>query len=122
MEHISKMEGPGIPNASKNRPQKLNKGLRKGIPPREGLGRVLDGFGEYFGRVLEGFGSPGRVQMHMKINTFRRKFRSFPQDPPRDALGRVLEGFGEIWEGFGRIFGKLVRFSWGILGNPREGG
>jgi len=30
-----------------------------GTPPREGLGRILDGFGEHFGRVLEAFGSPG---------------------------------------------------------------
>ena len=43
------------------------KGAKKGAkmgypprtPPREGLERILDGFGEHFGRVLEGFGSPG---------------------------------------------------------------
>ena len=79
------------------------------------MGRVLDGFGKHSGRGLGGFGSPGGVQMQMKIDTFQRKFRSFPQDPPREALGRVLEGFREIWgrfwKGCGRIFGKLVRFS-----------
>ena len=70
--------------------------------------RILDGFGEHFGRVLEGFGSPGGVQMDMKIDTCRRKFRSCPQDPPREALGRVLGGFGEVW---GRFWDGLERFS-----------
>ena len=97
------------------------------------LGRVLDGFGEHFGRVLEGFGSPGGVQMDMKIDTCRRKFRSCPQDPLREALGRILGGFGEVWgrfwEGFGRVLSGFLNKlanpseSWrilGILANPCE--
>ena len=81
-------------------------------PPREGLGRILDGFGEHFGRVLEGFGTPGGVQMDMKIDTCRRKFRSCPQDPLREALGRVLGGFGEVW---GKVLGGFWKDFKGIF-------
>ena len=35
--------------------------------PGEGLGRILDGFGEHFGKVLDGFGSSGGAQMDIKI-------------------------------------------------------
>ena len=49
--------------------------------------------------------------MDMKIDTFRRKFRPFPQDPPRKALGRVLRGFGVFWGkvlgGFRKIFRRI---------------
>jgi len=98
-------------------------------PPRDDLGRVLGGFGEPFGTVLGWFGSPGVVQMDMKIDTFRGKPRSPPQDMPRKALGRVLGQFGDFGEGFRRVSERffkhfsinLVRFSCGILGNPREG-
>ena len=45
--------------------------------------------------------------MDMKIDTFRRKFRPFPQDPPRKALGRVLRGFAVFW---GRFWQVLERF------------
>ena len=91
------------------------------------MGRVLDGFGEDVGRVLEGFGG---AQMDMKIDTFRRNVRPFPQDPPWKALGRVLRGFGvfwgRYWEVLERFFAdfsiSFVRVSCGILGNPREGG
>ena len=90
------------------------------------LGRVLDGFWEGFGGIWEPWG----VQMDMKIDTFRRKFRSFPQDPPRKALGRDLGGFGVFWERFWEVLKRffedfslsLVRVSCGILGNAREGG
>ena len=89
-------------------------------PPREGLGRILDGFGEHFGRVLEGFGSPGGVQMDMKIDTCRRKFRSCPQDPPREALVRVLGGFGEVWGRFWDGFGRILSGFFNKLANPSE--
>ena len=86
----------------------------------EGFGRILGGFW----KDLEALGA----QMDMKIDTFRRKFRPFPQDPPRKALGRVLRGFGVVWgrhwevlEGFFADFSiSFVRVSCGILGNPSE--
>ena len=95
-------------------------GYPPGTPPREGLGRILDGFGKHFGRVLEGFGSPGGVQMDMKIDTCRRKFRSCPQDPPREALGRVLGGFGEVWGRFWEGFGRILSGFFNKLANPSE--
>ena len=41
--------------------------------------------------------------MDMKIDTFRGKSMSFPQDPLKEGFGEVLGGFGEVlgrfWEG-----------------------
>ena len=39
--------------------------------------------------------------MDMKINTFRGKFMSFPQDPLKEGFG---EGSGRFWEGFGKVW------------------
>ena len=99
-------------------------------PSRGGFG---EGSGWIWGGFWEGFGGiwkPWGAQMDMKINTFRRKFRPFPQDPPRKALGRVLRGFGVFWGRFWEVLERFfadfsisfVRVSCGILGNPREGG
>ena len=126
-EKWSQNGGPGDP---KWRPKWRNfvdiSQLPPRSPPGEGSGWIWGGFWEGFGGIWKPWGA----QMDMKINTFRRKFRPFPQDPPRKALGRVLRGFGvfwgRYWEVLERFFAdfsiSFVRVSCGILGNPREGG
>ena len=87
---------------------------QKPSPGRAGW--IWGGFSEGFGGIWEPWG----VQMDMKINTFRRKSRPFPQDPPREALGRVLGGFGEVWGRFWEGFGRILRGFFNKLANPSE--
>ena len=78
-------------------------------PSREGLGRVLDGFGDDFGRVLDGFGGRGEPKKRQKLMNFVDISPPPPRSPPGEGLGRVLDGFGEdfgrVLDGFGRILG-----------------
>ena len=105
MENGAKMEPWGTPNASQNRPQKSNKTLIKGTPSQDpskggfwdGSGRIWGACWEGFGRIWEAWG----VQMDMKIDTFRGKFMSFPQDPLKEGFG---EGSGRFWQGFGKVW------------------
>ena len=52
------------------------------------------------------------VEMDMKIDTFRRKSWSFPQDSPREALGTVLGGLREILERFWKDFNMNFHAIW----------
>ena len=101
------MEARGSPNVDQNRNISwIFRDLLPESPPGgfgEGSGWIWGGFWEGFGGIWEPWGA----QMDMKIGTFRRKFRPFPQDPPRKALGRVLRGFGVFW---GRYWEVLERF------------
>ena len=111
MENGAKMEPWGTPNASQNRPQKSNKKLIKGTPSQDpSKGGFWEGSGRIWGACWEGFGriwEPWGVQMDMKINTFRGKFMSFPQDPLKQGFGegsvRVRDGFEKDLGRFGRI-------------------
>ena len=44
--------------------------------------------------------------MDMKIDTFRGKFISFPQDPLKEGFG---EGSGRVRGGFGKVLGRFGR-------------
>ena len=125
------MEVWGSPNAFKNRAQKSNKGLIKETPSQdpskggfgEGSGSILGAFWEDFGGIWEPRGSPyGRENRYMS-----KDIQVLPPGSPKggfgEGSGRVWGDLGRVLEGFSEDFSvNLVMFSWGILGNPREGG
>ena len=76
------------------------------------LGCILGGFW----RDLRALG----VEMDMKIDTFRRKSWSFPQDS-REALGRVQAGFREILERFWKDFNMNFHAIWEGFHGGSEG-
>ena len=74
--------------------------------PGEGLGRILDGFGEDFGRILEGFERPGEPEWRPKSMNFVDISPPRHRRPPGQGLGGS-DGFGKY---FGRVlcgFGKI---------------
>ena len=119
--------GPGDPKCFQKSYPKTNKGLRKGTPSQdpskagfgEGSGWIWGSFWEGFGRVWEPWGSPNAHENQY----ISKEIQVLPPGSPKggfwEGLGSFGEGFGKVLEGF---FGKLVGFSWGISGNPREGG
>ena len=69
-------------------------------PPREGLGRFLDGFGEDFGRFLEGC---GRI-----LGGFSVKFGKVFELILEGGFVGVLDGFGEDFGRFLNEFGRIL--------------
>ena len=63
---------------------------------KEGLGKVLDGFGKDFGRIFS------KIVEGFRLNFRRRVWGGFWMD-----LGRIWEGFGWIWYVFGMILNEI---------------
>ena len=115
------MEARGIPNASKNQPQKLNKGLRKGNPSQDsskggfgkGSGWIRGAFWEGFGGIWEPWASPNALANRY----ISKEIQVLPPGSPKGCFG---EGSGRVWGDLGGFWKDLWKVGKVFLGDLRE--